>query len=306
MIDAVADAGRSCSQFHLAAGADLLGAIPRSRTDRPHRPRVRDHQLSRILIRPRCLQRLKAKLRNARSPRFDLDSVYGGSPVGTGITADMVTVISGLRHPTLVNKMRVGTAIDPGLLLPDGLDEHRDLPRYVQVQASVRDAALRAAQASMSTAGIRKILGGTSAARPDRRYAQRRKPRCRPVSSELPPLSQQGHRLPRQPQYRLDRGFYLGPGSHTPALPVADRRRLPEGRLRSDRRGQGHCRTGPRISSGSGPSSMRGGRIPDSAMRCRLSSPLPATGSGIPWFARSMTTTRTSAVPEWIFFRTHP
>ena len=89
---------------------------------------------------------VESKFRNARSPRFDLDSVYGGSPVGTGITADMVTVISGLRHPTLINKMRVGTAVGPATppdQLPDGLDEHRDLPRYVQVQASVRDAALR-------------------------------------------------------------------------------------------------------------------------------------------------------------------
>ena len=77
--------------------------------------------------------------------------------------ADMVTVISGLRHPTLVNKMRVGTAIDPGPI-PDGLDEHRDLPRYVQVQASVRDAALRTAQASMTAEEFAKF----SAALPQR------------------------------------------------------------------------------------------------------------------------------------------
>ena len=94
---------------------------------------------------PAASSTVESKFRNARSPRFDLDSVYGGSPVGTGITADMVTVISGLRHPTLVNKMRVGTAVQ-GTPLPDGLDRHRDLPRYVQVQASVRDAALRVAQ----------------------------------------------------------------------------------------------------------------------------------------------------------------
>ena len=97
---------------------------------------------------PAVSSTVESTFRNARSPRFDLDSVYGGSPVGPGITADVVTVISGLRHPTLINKMRVGTAVDPGPL-PDGLDQHRDLPRYVQVQASVRDAALRLAQASM-------------------------------------------------------------------------------------------------------------------------------------------------------------
>ena len=102
---------------------------------------------------------VEGTFRNARSPRFDLDSVYGGSPVGPGITTDVVTVISGLRHPTLVNKMRVGTAVEPGPL-PDGLDEHRDLPRYVQVQAPVRDAALRLAQASMIPAEFAKFSAG--------------------------------------------------------------------------------------------------------------------------------------------------
>jgi hypothetical protein len=99
---------------------------------------------------------VESKLRNARSPRFDLDSVYGGSPIGSGITADVVTVISGLRHPTLVNKMRVGTALEPGPL-PDGLDEHRDLPRYVQVQAVVRDAALRVARAALPADAFAKF-----------------------------------------------------------------------------------------------------------------------------------------------------
>lgn len=92
---------------------------------------------------------VEAKLRNARSPRFDLDSVYGGSPLGSGVTTDVVKVISGMRHPTLTNKMRVGTAVDPGPL-PDNLDEFRDLPRYVQVQQSVRNAAIKVAQATMT------------------------------------------------------------------------------------------------------------------------------------------------------------
>lgn len=108
---------------------------------------------------PAVSSTVESRLRNARSPRFDLDSVYGGSPVGAGITADMATVISGLRHPTLANKMRVGTAIDPGPM-PDGLDEHRDLPRYVQVQASVRDAAIRTAQASMNAEEFAKFSAG--------------------------------------------------------------------------------------------------------------------------------------------------
>ncbi len=112
---------------------------------------------------PAVSSTVEANLKNARSPRFDLDSVYGGSPVGAGITPDMVTVISGMRHPTLVNKMRVGTA--PGATpqdrpIPDGLDEHRDLPRYVQVQASVREAALRAAEASMTPEKFAEFSAG--------------------------------------------------------------------------------------------------------------------------------------------------
>ncbi|MBY3255480.1 heme peroxidase [Rhizobium laguerreae] len=99
---------------------------------------------------------VESQFRNARSPRFDLDSVYGGSAVGEGIDADVVKVISGLRHPTLKNKMRVGTAVDPGPL-PDNLDEHRDLPRYGQVQSSVRDAALRLAEAAMTPEAFQKF-----------------------------------------------------------------------------------------------------------------------------------------------------
>jgi len=105
---------------------------------------------------PASSSTVESQFRNARSPRFDLDSVYGGSPIGPGITADVATVISGMRHPTLRNKMRVGTSIEPGPL-PDGLDEHRDLPRYVQVQASVRDAAIRVAQASMNPEELGKF-----------------------------------------------------------------------------------------------------------------------------------------------------
>jgi hypothetical protein len=104
---------------------------------------------------PAASSEVESQLRNARSPRFDLDSVYGGSVVGVGITADVVKVVSGLRHPTLKNKMRVGTAIEPGPL-PDTIDEHRDLPRYGQVQADVRDAALRLAQASMPADAFQK------------------------------------------------------------------------------------------------------------------------------------------------------
>lgn len=100
---------------------------------------------------------VESHFRNARSPRFDLDSVYGGSPVGPNITADMVTVISGLRHPTLINKMRVGTSDGTKPNLPDSLDIHRDLPRYVQVQAAVRDAALRVAEASMKPEDFTKF-----------------------------------------------------------------------------------------------------------------------------------------------------
>ncbi|HEY9039045.1 MAG TPA: heme peroxidase family protein [Roseovarius sp.] len=84
---------------------------------------------------------IETKLKNARTPRFDLDSVYGGLPVGVDITPDVVKVISGIRHPSHPEKMRVGTAEAIGPL-PDGLDPHRDLPRFQQVQPDVRDAYL--------------------------------------------------------------------------------------------------------------------------------------------------------------------
>ncbi|CAM5762614.1 hypothetical protein LMIY3S_00531 [Labrys miyagiensis] len=106
---------------------------------------------------PQAASTVEKELRNARTPRFDLDSVYGGSPFGEGVSADVATVISGMRHPTLHNKMRVGTAIGP-TQLPDALDEHRDLPRYVQVQQGVLDAAQRLAQASLPAADAQAFL----------------------------------------------------------------------------------------------------------------------------------------------------
>lgn len=105
---------------------------------------------------PALADKVEANLKNARTPRFDLDSVYGGVPVGPGVTADVVKVIAGMRHPTLRQKMRVGTADDQSDL-PDGLDGHRDLPRYVQVQKSVRDASLAVAQASMTPEAFEKF-----------------------------------------------------------------------------------------------------------------------------------------------------
>lgn len=107
---------------------------------------------------PNAAAIVEAQLKNARSPRFDLDSVYGGSPVGAGMTADVATVISGLRHPKLINKMRVGTA-EPGTDLPDTLDPHRDLPRFKQVQAVVTEAAKRLAKASMTPEEFAKFEG---------------------------------------------------------------------------------------------------------------------------------------------------
>jgi len=100
---------------------------------------------------------IEKKLKNARSPRFDLDSVYGGSPIGSGITKEVATVISGMRHPTFTNKMRVGTC-PAGTDMPDTLDANRDLPRYVQAQASVVNAAKKVAKDSMSAADFNKFV----------------------------------------------------------------------------------------------------------------------------------------------------
>lgn len=92
---------------------------------------------------------IEAQLKNARTPRFDLDSVYGGLPIGAGVTAEAATVISGMRHPNIPSKMRIGTAANIGPL-PDNLDPHRDLPRFGQVEQRVRDAFLSIAQQQMS------------------------------------------------------------------------------------------------------------------------------------------------------------
>ncbi len=98
---------------------------------------------------------IETMLKNARTPRFDLDSVYGGVAVGAGVAegleAEVATVISGMRHPILTDKMRVGTA-GPDGPLPDDLDPHRDLPRFGQVEKSVRDAYLKIAQQRLSAA----------------------------------------------------------------------------------------------------------------------------------------------------------
>jgi hypothetical protein len=102
---------------------------------------------------------VESQMKNARTPRFDLDSVYGGTPLGDTMTADAVKIIAGMRHPTQSAKMRVGTSIEPGPL-PDTLDEHRDLPRFVQVQQSVRNAALALAQATMPPADFAKFQAG--------------------------------------------------------------------------------------------------------------------------------------------------
>ena len=102
---------------------------------------------------------IETKLKNARTPRFDLDSVYGGLPVGVDITPDVVKVISGMRHPAHPEKMRVGTAEAIGPL-PDGLDPHRDLPRFQQVQPEVRDAYLNILRDSLSPADFAAFEAG--------------------------------------------------------------------------------------------------------------------------------------------------
>jgi len=102
---------------------------------------------------------IETKLKNARTPRFDLDSVYGGLPVGADITPDVVTVISGMRHPTHPEKMRVGTAENIGPM-PDALDPHRDLPRFQQVQQEVKDAYLNILRDKLTPDDFAKFEAG--------------------------------------------------------------------------------------------------------------------------------------------------
>lgn len=97
----------------------------------------------------RTAQEIEAGLKNARSPRFDLDSVYGGIPIGPDLPPEAVKVISGMRHPRFPDKMRVGTAVGSGPL-PDGLDPHRDLPRFSQASHAVKHAFLSLLQARVN------------------------------------------------------------------------------------------------------------------------------------------------------------
>lgn len=103
---------------------------------------------------------IERSLKNSRTPRFDLDSVYGSLPIiqspapgQEDLSQAVATVVFGMRHPDFPNKMRVGTAHHDDDLgdLPDNLDEHRDLPRYQQVrpEEEVRNAALKLAQSSL-------------------------------------------------------------------------------------------------------------------------------------------------------------
>jgi hypothetical protein len=106
---------------------------------------------------------IERSLKNARTPRFDLDSVYGGVPIGPFASAaeqQAATVLrTGLRHPTLKAKMRVGSAVPLGNL-PDTLGRHRDLPRFHQVEQKVRDAALQIAQSQMDADGFAAFEAG--------------------------------------------------------------------------------------------------------------------------------------------------
>jgi hypothetical protein len=109
-------------------------------------------------------QEIERQLKNARTPRFDLDSVYGGLPVGTfsdpSIQHAASVLRTGLRHPVHTAKMRVGTAVEPGPLPDDTLDPHRDLPRFHQVEQKVRDAALDIARAQMNDDAFAKFEAG--------------------------------------------------------------------------------------------------------------------------------------------------
>ncbi len=106
-------------------------------------------------------EEIENDLKNARSPRFDLDSVYGGFPIGLENAADDATkanvakVINGMRHPAMPAKMRVGTCtlVDGGAQRPDGLDEVRDLPRFGQVEPEVKEAFLSIIESRMGAEG---------------------------------------------------------------------------------------------------------------------------------------------------------
>lgn len=80
---------------------------------------------------------IERDFKNARTPRFDLDSVYGGIPMGTDIPLGeqgikVATLINGLRDPENKEKMRIGETAE-FRLIPDSLGAERDLPRVSQL-----------------------------------------------------------------------------------------------------------------------------------------------------------------------------
>lgn len=87
-------------------------------------------------------------LKNVRTPRFDLDSVYGGDPLGkevpSNLTVAVASVIAAMRDPDQPAKMRVGTVTQVGGI-SDTLDAQRDLPRFNDVDELTRSAMLEIA-----------------------------------------------------------------------------------------------------------------------------------------------------------------
>lgn len=91
-------------------------------------------------------------LKNARTPRFDLDSVYGGALFGMGSTPASRLLVNALRDPQNPARMRVGeNRLVGGFPDPANRDRHRDLPRFGQLQPDVRQAAIDLIGGSFTT-----------------------------------------------------------------------------------------------------------------------------------------------------------
>jgi len=93
---------------------------------------------------------IEAVLKNARTPRFDLDSVYGALPFGPGMPAEAIIVSSALRDPDDPAKMRLGQ-VEPAFgPAPDELeDTARDLPRFLDLPEEIRDAFMTLVRANL-------------------------------------------------------------------------------------------------------------------------------------------------------------
>lgn len=95
---------------------------------------------------------IESVLKNARTPRFDLDSVYGALPFGPKMPPEAVTLAAALRDPDDPAKMRLGQVEPKFGPAPDELDDNtRDLPRFLDLPDEIKSAFMALVRANLGS-----------------------------------------------------------------------------------------------------------------------------------------------------------